>query len=325
MDKRYQVFVSSTYVDLRDERQKVNQTLMEMDCIPAGMELFPATDEEQWEFIKKVIDDCDYYLLIIGGRYGSLSPEGISYTEQEFDYAVKKGIRVVALLHSSPGELPLSKTDASDEARRKLDEFREKVSTGRLVKYWQSGNELPGLVSLSLSKTIKAFPAIGWVRATEGSSEELLREINELRKENSRLKEQLESADSEKGTVFDIDGLAGLDENFVVGGSYMDRLKIHKWSLDLTWSQIFYYVSPYLMNFPDQDSVKSSLCNALCVVAGVDNRYFTIDEDNFHTIAIQLRVLGLIKIESVRGGDVVWSLTSEGEGLMVKLRAVKKV
>ena len=63
MNKRYQVFVSSTYADLKEERQRVIQTLMEMDCIPAGMELFPAADEEQWLFIRKVIDDCDYYLL----------------------------------------------------------------------------------------------------------------------------------------------------------------------------------------------------------------------------------------------------------------------
>ena len=53
MDKKYQVFVSSTYADLQEERQAVTQTLMEMDCIPAGMELFPALDEEQWAFIKR--------------------------------------------------------------------------------------------------------------------------------------------------------------------------------------------------------------------------------------------------------------------------------
>jgi len=63
MDKRYQVFVSSTYADLKDERRRVIQTVMELDCIPVGMELFPAADEEQFEFIKRVIDDCDYYLL----------------------------------------------------------------------------------------------------------------------------------------------------------------------------------------------------------------------------------------------------------------------
>ena len=95
MEKRYQVFVSSTYADLSDERQNVFRTLMEMDCMPAGMELFPAADEEQWEFIKKIIDDSDYYLIIIGGRYGSLTAEGISYTEKEFDYAVEKEIKVI--------------------------------------------------------------------------------------------------------------------------------------------------------------------------------------------------------------------------------------
>ncbi|MBP6733269.1 MAG: DUF4062 domain-containing protein [Chromatiaceae bacterium] len=51
MDKRYQVFVSSTYADLQHERQQVIQALMEMGCIPAGMELFPAADEEQLEFV----------------------------------------------------------------------------------------------------------------------------------------------------------------------------------------------------------------------------------------------------------------------------------
>jgi hypothetical protein len=142
MDKRYQVFLSSTYADLRDERQRVLQTLMEMDCIPAGMELFPAADEEQWAFIRQIIDDCDYYLLIIGGRYGSLTAEGVSYTEKEFDYACEKGIRVVAFLHESPEEISVAKSDVHPSARAKLEAFRAKVANGRLVKFWGSADEL---------------------------------------------------------------------------------------------------------------------------------------------------------------------------------------
>lgn len=111
MDKRYQVFVSSTYADLKEERLHVIQALMEMDCIPAGMELFPAADEEQWEFIKRVIDDCDYYLLIIGGRYGSTTDDGISYTEKEFDYAVENGLKVLALIHGQPDNIPFGKSE----------------------------------------------------------------------------------------------------------------------------------------------------------------------------------------------------------------------
>ena len=48
MEKRYQVFVSSTYADLQEERKTVMQALLELDCIPAGMELFPAANEDQW-------------------------------------------------------------------------------------------------------------------------------------------------------------------------------------------------------------------------------------------------------------------------------------
>lgn len=136
MNKRYQVFVSSTYTDLQEERQQVMQALLQMDCLPAGMELFPATDEEQFEFIKTVINDCDYYILIIGGRYGSMTAEGISFTEKEYDYAVEIGLPVITFIHGNPDEIPAGKTELDPVARQRLDEFRERVSDGRLIKQW---------------------------------------------------------------------------------------------------------------------------------------------------------------------------------------------
>jgi hypothetical protein len=72
MDKRYQIFVSSTFADLQQERQAVMQALLSLDHFPAGMELFPASDEDQWALIKGVIDDSDYYVLVIGGRYSPI-------------------------------------------------------------------------------------------------------------------------------------------------------------------------------------------------------------------------------------------------------------
>jgi hypothetical protein len=53
MDKKYQVFLSSTYKDLIVEREEVIQALLELDCIPVGMELFPAAADDQWTLIKK--------------------------------------------------------------------------------------------------------------------------------------------------------------------------------------------------------------------------------------------------------------------------------
>lgn len=87
---RYQVFVSSTYDDLRAERQQATQAILEAGFFPSGMELFPASNDAQWELIKRVIEESDYYVVIVAGRYGSLCPEGMSYTEMEYDYAVRK-------------------------------------------------------------------------------------------------------------------------------------------------------------------------------------------------------------------------------------------
>ena len=79
-DKKYSVFVSSTYQDLIGERAVVSQALLELSCFPAGMELFPASDEAQWGLIERAIDQCDYYVLIVAGRYGSMTADGISFT-----------------------------------------------------------------------------------------------------------------------------------------------------------------------------------------------------------------------------------------------------
>ena len=92
-ETKYQVFVSSTYSDLINERKQVLDILLMADCIPAGMESFVATDDEQFNVIKKVIDLCDYYILIIGKRYGSVNEKTcLSYTEMEYNYADRKSV-----------------------------------------------------------------------------------------------------------------------------------------------------------------------------------------------------------------------------------------
>jgi len=231
-----------------------------MDCIPSGMELFPAADEEQWEFIKRVIDDCDYYLLIIGGRYGSTTPEGISYTEKEYDYAFERGLKVIAFLHSSPEDIPAGKSEANPELRERLTAFRNKVAKSRLVKFWKTTDELPGLVALSLSKTIKTYPAVGWVRADQVSNNELLNELNELRKKKEELEGEL--ARLSETTIVEIPDLASLDEKINVFGEYKSQHSFSRWSLEITWREIFALLSPYLLDRPHDYTVSRQRLSA---------------------------------------------------------------
>jgi hypothetical protein len=83
--------------------------ILDLDHIPSGMELFPAADEDQFEYIKQVIAECDYYVLIIGARYGAVNEEGISYTEREYDYAVESGKNVIALVHGAVDQIPFGR------------------------------------------------------------------------------------------------------------------------------------------------------------------------------------------------------------------------
>jgi hypothetical protein len=331
MDKRYQVFVSSTYADLKQERQRVIQALMEMDCIPAGMELFPAADDEQWAFIKRVIDDCDYYLIIIGGRYGSTMPDGISYTEKEFDYARERGIKIIALLHEDLDSIPVGKSDIDPKLREKLKAFREKVAANRLVKFWKSAEELPGMVALSLSKTIKTYPAVGWVRASGAASETLLLEINELRKENRELLRVLDKIQSTK--VAAVDGLADLDSSFAVNGRTHISGGRHScgfnksWEVTVTWRKLFSLIAPYLMDHPTDDTLRLKLANVLADQADVGGTSRILDDQQFKTISIQLKALGLVSIEyqktTTGGMGLFWSLTPAGEKMMIRERTVK--
>lgn len=155
MDKRYQIFVSSTFADLQQERQAVMQGLLSLDHFPAGMELFPASDEDQWALIKGVIDDSDYYVLVIGGRYGSTTEDGISYTEMEFEYAKATKKPILAFIHQNPDLIPAGRTDLSDAARVKLEAFRSKVGTGRHIKFWANADDLRAKVIQSISAETK--------------------------------------------------------------------------------------------------------------------------------------------------------------------------
>jgi hypothetical protein len=330
MDKRYQVFVSSTFADLQQERSKVIQTIMELDCIPAGMEIFPAIDEEQFEFIKRIIDDCDYYLLIIGGRYGTLSEDGISYTEKEYNYAIQKGIKVMAFIHSNPDAIPLGKSEKDTTLREKLDKFKSEVSTNRLIKFWTTADELPGLVALSLSKTIKTYPATGWVRASMSAGPEVYKEMSDLRKENQELKDLLNQKTVTQ-TIEEKD-IANLDDKINISGSaYRYRTNTtYAWDIELTWGQIFALISPYLLEHPSNANIKSTIGSTLYNQLEKRTSEVTpeIKDHDFQTIKIHFKALGLINIDYLNSTNgqmgLYWSLTELGEKLLLQLRSVKK-
>ena len=191
-EKKYQFFISSTYVDLIEERREVLDAVLETDNIPAGMEFFVAEDEEQFEVIKRVIDLCDYYILIIGGRYGTINKiTGKSYTEMEYDYAREKNIPIVVFFYSNIDSLPNEKKETSEENRKKLIQFREKATMSTMASEWKEKGKLKVDVIKAIYRAIKKYDRPGWTRGDQRKEEkkdlaleakEILKSIEKTRK-----------------------------------------------------------------------------------------------------------------------------------------------
>lgn len=132
MKKKLQVFISSTFTDLIEERQAAVSAILKAGHIPAGMELFTAGDRSQMETITSWIDESDVYMLILGGRYGSVeSTTNLSYTELEFDYAAtqnKPMFSVVIKEDALEGKIKKFGTSFLEkENPKELGLFRKKV------------------------------------------------------------------------------------------------------------------------------------------------------------------------------------------------------
>lgn len=343
MEKKYQVFVSSTYKDLVDERQEVMQALLELDSIPVGMELFPAADDDQWTLIKRLIDDCDYYILIVGGRYGSINKEGISYTQMEYEYAVEKEIPVISFLHKNPANIPSGKSEESKELREKLERFKTRVQQ-KTCKYWETPAELGSVVSRSLVKLIKDKPRTGWVKAIYVPSEDSSKEILKLKTEIESLQEEIKKSKSfaPEGT----ESLSQGTDKITIHFSYNGYLISERFAydegfghFDSTWDDLFAEISPLMIDEALQSSIISKLNSFIKLkvhkileeTLKTQNKrpdnYKIYDED-FQTMIIQLRALGLIT-ESIRKRSIhdkkrYWSLTPYGDTVMTRLRAIKR-
>lgn len=330
MDKRYQVFISSTFADLQEERKEVMEAIINLNCFPAGMEMFPAADIEQFEYIKTIIDESDYYILVIAGRYGSLADDGKSYTEKEYEYAKEKGIPVLVFVKKEIDNLPVNQTDNNPELKNKLIKFRENAMQNRLAKFWNEKMELKYHVNDSLSKAFKLTPKTGWVKAdsiVDTKSLKILEEIRSendiLRKENSKLKKQLDT----KKVITDI---ADIDDTITINYTCYNTFggATYNNSLTISWKILFGLIAPDFITASSISKANTIINRCMKRFKNSSASSFEINHDDFNTIKIQFDTLGLISsftAQATTGGYMEFmQLTKKGKELLREIRVIRK-
>ena len=332
MNKKYSVFVSSTYEDLKEERQEVVNALLKMDCFPVGMEYFNASDKSQWEVIKNLIEECDYYILIIAGRYGSVEPvSGKSYTQMEFEYAKSIGVPTISFIHEHPENLPDKYTEK--EYKEELAKFRE-IAKNSLVCHWNTKGDLTKDVVLSLIGEFKTHPRIGWMRADEKSSNEQNKELLRLREENEKLHDKIKIL--EENAPDGTDDLCQGDDEFVLqikaiavddsDDGYGDY-DYEEFEYKMSWNDICKAILPHLVQFCWEHNMSAPLEN---FIEAKEPRYTSvhIKDISFQTIKVQLIALGLIieapKVKTSKTLAAAWTLTKFGTLTLMRIGALRR-
>ena len=313
-NKKYQVFVSSTFIDLQEERRKVLDILLMADCIPAGMEAFVATDDEQFEVIKKVINLCDYYILIIGKRYGSVNEvTGKSYTEMEYEYAKEMDIPVLVFALDESVELPHEKTEDDDIKRNKLQNFKTLAMQNRLASIWKSVDDLTGKVAISIMKAKSEIERPGWQRGGDFDEGSLRREVMDSRSEVDKLKKRLAEAEEEIAMLSsDSDAsFEDFDVELRYGYYCNDDVYINYATKVFRFAELFLVIAIEMEGISIPEAHIETALNKQLFSNG-----YIVDKQLVRRTLIQLKALKLVSSNIYVGEDYIerlhWKLTPKG-------------
>lgn len=326
MNKKYQIFVSSTYEDLKEERDQAIKAILEMGHIPVGMEMFSAGDEEQWQLIARQIESTDYYVVIVGHRYGSETDEGISYTEKEYDYALTCGVPALGFVIDNKASWPADRVDTDAKKKKKLDAFKTKVKK-KLIHFWQTKDDLHGKISISLIKTMNAQPRIGWTRINDAISPNVTKELTRLSAENSELRKELVKLQNihsgQSDEVRDIVHILNANDR------HLKVRNVAKWAEAETHTRtllnLFLSAAPNLIN--ENTSIKIAQNMALNIVGTGYFENWPIARNITSELIADFVALDLVetsrKKHPVSDQETYWSLTKTGKEVLKRSRRIQ--
>lgn len=183
IDKRYHVFICTSGADMQAERVVLSQALVSQGFFSWGLEQrTPLTTA----FARRQIDDCDYFVLLLGGCYGDLSASGVSYMHLEYIYAVTKQKPILVLMHEAPELRAPEFREVTGEGRSKFNDFRQQLQRERdVVVSYRNMRDLEMALRHAMPQMIERYPTAGWIRPQ--NTQKLQEEIDQLRQKIAQL------------------------------------------------------------------------------------------------------------------------------------------
>lgn len=324
LDKRYQVFISTSGKDMQPERMVLSQTLVGMGFFSWGLEQRTPLSTA---FSRRQIDDCDYFLLLVGSQYGEQSVSGVGYMQLEYIYAVTKQKPIIVFMHEDPTSRPQSLHDEKPELREKFLEFRKQLQqeVDQVITY-RTLRDLELAVRSNMLQMLERYPVVGWVRPQ--NIQILQDEIDALKAKLTQLQAEIKPKEAEP---FLIVSKVAMYESFSFEyrmHAYQDgNFKEVKAMRDMTWAQILLLLGETFKEPMSEEYFSKALNDYLNDTGLQDARR---EMPRAHAVAraqINVRALHNIKVQ-MRQNDwiipigrddrqrMLWQVTEKGEKLL---------
>lgn len=340
--KRFQVFVSSTYRDLVDERQQIFLALLGLGCIPVGPEFIPGFDNESddsWPKVRQQIDESDYVVLLLSGRYGTLTQSGISFLHREYTYANTLKKPILCFIRDPRYPLAPNKKERTADGVARFRVFRESLQKHEHLA-WDTTDSLIMSLRQYLPQFMDKNEAVGWIRADSVSGANGLAKKLSFSEELSELQEvrnSLHYPDISQQNRSVALLKQSVELTYICNIYIQGNCKLITEKASLLWQDIFTAFVGHMQQSASEDRIKQSLAQFLedrfaSTIYEVNQEVHAINDFQFtdtslRMIRLHLRRMGLIRKDTLRSSRSrsVWQLTPIGRKALQDLSMVETI
>jgi hypothetical protein len=159
------VFISSVVTGFEETRAQAALAVEKMGMHPVLAEGEPASPDASRQTMLAAVRDSDYYLLLLGERYGEPGDSGKSPTEEEYDEACRRNQPVLALVQEG--------IEMEPKQRAFLERVRGDWGDGVFYARFARPDDVPIAVAAALNAQVTN--AVQDIPAAQGRAAELAR------------------------------------------------------------------------------------------------------------------------------------------------------
>ena len=157
------IYISSTYGDLKEYREKVYHALLQWGHQVIAMEDYVAGDQRPLDKCLADVAGCDLYVGIFAWRYGYVpdrdNPDRLSITELEYRQAGEAGRPCLIFLLADDASWSQTLNDTATGTKRagqRIRALRKELKKEKLVSFFKNPDELVNQVCRAVKEWVDA-------------------------------------------------------------------------------------------------------------------------------------------------------------------------